>query len=400
MYRFSAYAPYDPLATYYEEYTSTTTIPTYTLQYNLLSLADQQSRLYAQRQQLAAQERDIQRQRAAVLRRIRAQRFREAIEEAEIEDIVEAVFAKDREGDRQMTIAVMYCAPRKQADDRGVLEDAKARRLEQGLPAERELYREMRLREMLDPSPRGPKVAPHPRYRQTPHPRQPETQNDNATLEEETPFVTELPRVSTLRPFPPEQQYVPETPPAINKRGSRRTSIRRDSQSTPVTERGTISGTTSLQSYITLRAKLQAEISSIPLSIRSDVLPTIEEKKVLNSHMSKLEDLLDEVDAVPFPSEPEEMAATRKARREIVAEIVAAIDGIEKHIQPHTPRESPIREQNTEEEGKTSDSEDSEENALIDFEIQRVIRETLARKKEEENSRQSVTIEDVPDSEY
>jgi len=47
-----------------------------------------------------------------------------------------------------------------------------------------------------------------------------------------------------------------------------------------------------------------------------------------------------------------------------------------------------------------TDDEDSEENALIDFEIQRVIRETLARKKDEATSRLSVSVEDVPDDEY
>src|SRR5579862_6659009 len=131
MYRFSTYSPYDPYTTFYTEYTSTTTIPTYTLQYNLLSLADQQSRLYAQKQQLAAEERQIQRQRTAILRRMRAQRFRDAIDEAEIEDIVETILEKDRDGDRMMRDTVMY-HPRFACfnHDREILKDAKTRKLE------------------------------------------------------------------------------------------------------------------------------------------------------------------------------------------------------------------------------------------------------------------------------
>jgi len=398
MYRFSTYSPYDPY-TAYEEYT-TTTIPTYTLQYNLLSLADQQSRLYAQRQQLAAQERELQRQRAAVLRRIRAQRFREAIEEAEVEEIVEAILEKDRDGDRMMKDAVMYSIPRNRADYRGILEEAKARKIQQGLPAEREIYRLLRVREMLDPSPRGPTFVHRPRPRRPSPAQKPRIPDPNTIREdvnvEETPVVSELPRTST-RPFSAEDQYVRETPPAAHKRGSRRTSFRRESQ-TPH-ETPTQIASEPLQLYTILRAKLQAELMTIPLSIRSDVSPTVEEKKVLHVHMAKLEDLLDEVDAVPFPTEPEEMTATRKARRDIVAEIVAAIDGIEKYIQPQTPEQSSVEEM-PDGEVTVTDDEDSEENALIDFEIQRVIRETLARKKDEATSRLSVSVEDVPDDEY
>ena len=39
-----------------------------------------------------------------------------------------------------------------------------------------------------------------------------------------------------------------------------------------------------------------------------------------------------------FPVEPEEAVVTaRKSRRELITDIMAAIDGIEKHIQPGTP---------------------------------------------------------------
>lgn len=82
-----------------------------------------------------------------------------------------------------------------------------------------------------------------------------------------------------------------------------------------------------------------------------------------------------------------------------MTEIVAAIDGIEQHVQPSTPKAGSVVEQGSDSEG---------ENELIDMEIQRVIRETLARKKDEENSglsysgsgRKSVTVEDAYDSEY
>jgi hypothetical protein len=126
----------------------------------------------------------------------------------------------------------------------------------------------------------------------------------------------------------------------------------------------------------------------------------------------KLEDLLNEVDAVDLPTEPiDDVTRTRKARHEIVTDIVAAMDGIERFIQPETPAES-IPET---EESESSDIEDLEETAFVDREIQRVIQETLARKRDEETrnkdedlsskrdsvlSRRSVTVEDVPDEEY
>jgi len=90
----------------------------------------------------------------------------------------------------------------------------------------------------------------------------------------------------------------------------------------------------------------------------------------------------------------DDLATMRRARREIATEIVAAIDEIEQHVQPSTPKAGSVRDE--------SDS-DGENNELIDMEIQRIIQETLARKKDEEGSsvsRRSVTVEDVYDSEY
>lgn len=105
------YNPYEPFTTVYTEYTSSTTVPTYSLQQTLLSLADQQSRIHAQKEQLAAEERRLNRLRTATLRRLRAQRLREAIEEAEIEDIVQHVLERERDGDEAMRDAVMYANP-------------------------------------------------------------------------------------------------------------------------------------------------------------------------------------------------------------------------------------------------------------------------------------------------
>ena len=89
----------------------------------------------------------------------------------------------------------------------------------------------------------------------------------------------------------------------------------------------------------------------------------------------------------------DDLTTTRRPRRGIVTDIVAAIDEIEQRVQPSTPKAGSVQEE----------SDNEAENELIDREIQRAIRETLARKKDEENrgaSRRSVTVEDVYDSEY
>jgi hypothetical protein len=68
---------------------------------------------------------------------------------------------------------------------------------------------------------------------------------------------------------------------------------------------------------------------------------------------------------------------------------------IDRHTQPATPAETSVTEG-----ASTHDESDSEENALIEMEIQRVIQETLARKKDEEVASRMVTVEDVPNAEY
>jgi hypothetical protein len=269
--------------------------------------------------------------------------------------------------------------------------------------------KELQVREMIDPSPRVPQLVMGEPHTSTPvfHiPTYHEHRSPSATavpVHVDTPLVNELP--SQRRSEAPSPEYFLE-PSLKNKRGSRRQSTRRDSQGAehpsmpqPTTK---VHASQTLTSYSLLRTKLQNELSSIPTSIRSDVKPTPDERKLLHHHMAKLEDILYEVDAVPTPSENEEdILQTRKARREVVAEIVNAIDAIERFITPDTPLETSAAETSGDE---ASDAEsEGTEGGLIDEEIQRVIRETLARKKDEDTgsmSRRSVTIEDVPDAEY
>jgi hypothetical protein len=101
--------------TLYAEYISATTVPTHTLQRRLGSLSDRQSRLYAERCRLGEEERQIKQQTGAILRCMRAQRLRDAIDEAEIEDIVETVLEQERDGERAIRDAIMYYSTRKTA---------------------------------------------------------------------------------------------------------------------------------------------------------------------------------------------------------------------------------------------------------------------------------------------
>lgn len=346
--------------------------------------------------------------------------------ESEIEDIVMRIMEQDqhrRMDDREIADAVMYVLSIlvplqfvlfEIAMDvlmstgligREILKQNDPRSTARGwTPAAKELQ----VRELIDPSPRVPQlVMPEPH---TPTPvfhiptyyKHPSTSSP-VPLYVETPVVDELP--SQRRSDAPSPEYYLE-PSLKNKRGSRRQSTRRDSQSAehPSIPQPTarISASQTLTSYSLLRTKLQNELSSIPTSIRSDVKPTPDQRKLLHHHMAKLEDILDEVDAVPTPSENEdEVLLTRKARREVVAEIVNAIDAIERFVTPDTPVET----SGTRTSGDEASDAESEgtEGGLIDEEIQRVIRETLARKKDEDTpsvNRRSVTIEDVPDAEY
>jgi hypothetical protein len=104
---------FEPYSAYYA-YTSTTTVPTYTLQHTLLDLAEQQARINAQRQALEAEERRLRHYRQATLQRMRAQRLREVMGESQIEDIVNQILERDRHGtmkDGEIADAVMYDPP-------------------------------------------------------------------------------------------------------------------------------------------------------------------------------------------------------------------------------------------------------------------------------------------------
>ena len=387
---------YDPFQTVYAEYTSTTTVPTFELHQTLLSLADERSRIQAQKQQLDAEERRLDHLRAATLRRLRAQGYRETIEEPEFEDIIEQILQKNRDEDRAMMDTVMYhhhpkgqkCAKRR---FRGIVNEG-GRNTEYRLPpARREFQRGIQVREMFDPSPMNhfPFLHFHPSSSPT---QERPTIPPAESLQ--TPVIDELPS-SHFQSFVPSQ-YIPETPRTTRKRGSRRGSVRTESVPMPEVRRSyPITPNETLQSYKVLRARLQTELSIIPP--QSNVPPSRELQKTLQHHIGRLEDLLDEVDAVKLPTESEDDADTaRKIRHGLAAEIVTAIDAIEKHIQPETPTDGSVAGG----EGIHEDS-DGEENALIDREIQRVIQETLARKKDEVGtSRRSVTVEDVPDAEY
>jgi hypothetical protein len=379
------YRPFDPMSphtTYYAEYTSTTSIPSYTLQQHLRSLSDRQSRLYTERRRLDDEERQIKRQRQVILRRLRAQRLRDAIEAAEIEHIMETIVEHERDGEQAIAEAVMYpAAPCSRGlTGRNVLSEAKRRELTTGGDARREIYRELKVREMIDPSPRGP-------YRFV-RGRMSRTCNEKVYLPRGTPIVKEIPLTGDL----PRQGYVP-APTTGNslKRGSRRT-IRVEPSYMP----REITLAHPLESYALLREKLQFEVSAIPVSIRRDMSPTPEERIVLGTRVAHLEEILDEVDAVPFDPDADEGDKSRRVRRELVSDIVTAITGIEQVLLPSTPNESPEKE--------TTEEESDEDTELFDREINRVIQETLARKKDDEGDGtregRSVTVEDVEDLEY
>jgi hypothetical protein len=411
MYHYTPYNPHDQYTTYYA-YTQSTTVPTYTLQHTLLSLSDQQSRINAEREALEEEERKIRKHRAATVRRLRAQRLQEAMEERDIEDIVEQILERHRDGDREITETVMYFLLHLSQVafvnlGREILREQRDRKLAQGFPADIEIQREIRVKQMLDPTNEQQSYVPEhnihtpPQYPFNTPQYQSHQLPDPIPLE--TPVVDELPQ--TFSPFGAPQyvpQYVPETT-LKNKRGSRRDSLHPTSRPSDIpsdTPEPVIHASQTLEAFTNIRTKLQHELSTIPVSIRVDVPPSAEERKTLQHHMLKLEDILNEVDAVVLPTDSaDDITRTRGARREIVADIVAAIDGIEKHIQPGTPDAfSGASDTETRE-----DVSDGEENTLIDLEIQRVIRETLARKKDEEvvvSSRRSVTVEDVPDVDY
>jgi hypothetical protein len=413
---YNYYHPYDPYGQMYSMYTSTTTVPTYTLHQTLMSLSDQQSQLYTQREQLANEEERLRRLRAVTLQRIRAQRLHETLDESDFEDTAGNVYAEEEEEgrndeDQAMRETVMYCSRypcRSFAEQfyRGILNDARARRMSTGLPTSREFQREIRVREMLDPSPRVSTTpfnsfhfqTTQPQFH-TPPPVPPKIEIPQSPRHfQDTPVVTEVPQ--EYFPFPAQPQYFPEPPPLGNKRGSRRDSVRRDSRPLPESRPPPqVPVQQTLNSYAVLRNRLERELSTVPLSIQEDMPPTPDEQKTLQHLVHKLEEIITEVDGVKLLTEQEDAVnIARKIRRELITDIMAAIDAIEQHIQPGTPSAagttSPTRE----------GSDDDYRPATFDQDFQQAIQEVLARNGDAgagaSASRRSVTVEDVPDSEY
>jgi hypothetical protein len=151
-----------------------------------------------------------------------------------------------------------------------------------------------------------------------------------------------------------------------------------------------------MHSLSAIRAKAHSELISIPPTIRTDVAPSPQELKALQIHAKRLEDIIAEADVVSLPTtSSEDYATARRERKEIVDSIVAAIDGIERFLQPSTPSGGAVAEAES-----FSEESDIEDDTYFNQEIQQVIQETLARKKDEDSvPRRFVTVEDVSDSE-
>jgi hypothetical protein len=219
----------------------------------------------------------------------------------------------------------------------------------------------------------------------------------------EPPLIDELP--PSLAPPPQHPQYFPEPQSNLNKRGSRRDStIRRDSAihpPTPPASTATIPQT--LANFTSLRASLHAELASIPPTISGDVAPTPQERTILQNYLHRLEDILYRVDAVEFPTDipAEDVSSLRRERSDLVSAINLSLAGIEQHLQPGTP--SVGSTPGLAELEDVSEDDIDDDDAVYNVEIQRIIQETLGRKKDEELlslSRRSVTVEDVPDAQY
>ena len=395
---FHFYNPYEPYTTVYSEYTSTTMVPTYALQQTLLSLSDQQSRIRAQREELDAEERHIQQRRDSILKRIRAQQYQQTqtFLQSDDEKLIGQILEESHNEDQAMNDSVMYAntnfgnCPYAKCSCRQVLHQ---RRHEDGHPSGREYLKEIKVREMVDPSPMAhsfhypqyhipsPPMHPHPHFPPSPTPFT------------NTPVVDEVP---AFRPFA-QPQYFPEPSLSMNKRGTRRDSLRRNTYPTPDTHvTPLVTAEQAIHSLNVIRAKFQSELNSIPPTIRTDIPASAQELRFLQIHGKRLEDIIAEVDAVALPTTSSvDYTMARSERKGLVDSIVAAIDGIEKFLLPNTPSGSAAA-------GAESIDEESdiEEYAHYDEEVQRVIQETLARKKDEDNvPRRTVTVEDVSDFE-
>jgi hypothetical protein len=272
-----------------------------------------------------------------------------------------------------------------------------------GLPSSREFKKEIHVRESLDLSPRNPSIQFH-----VPSTSQPQFQDPfrGQTQFQESPKMNQFVDTAVINEVPAyrlppstQSQYIYETPSLMNKRGSRRDSLRRESHSSLDLQR-TLSVTIeqALASIETFRTNTMEELSSIPSTIQFNVPATADEQKALSTCVGRLEDILINVEKVALPTESlEDRLTVRKARQELVALIITALDKIEGFIQPKTPSTvtslSPTVVPTT---GIPEESDDEDDESYE--EIERNILETLSRKKPE--VRRSVTVEDVPDSEY
>jgi hypothetical protein len=404
----------------YTMYTATAHVPEYALHSTLMSINNDQSQIRAQMQRLHEQDALLRRQRQAALRRLRQQRYASTVTGGmSYASISEADFEDDYDED-EVNEGIRFDNRLFKTDrDRQVYE--RVRRMSHVQPPSREYKREMLVREMLDPTPETyasifpiPVVtahhvqysphhhaaqAPHFPHRQsTPQFHPQPTPSPHAAFME-PPLIDELPPSLALPPQQP--QYFPEPHANLNKRGSRRDStIRRDSAIPPPTPpASTTTIPQTMANFTNLRASLNAELASIPPTIRQDVAPTPPERVVLQSYLHRLEDILFRVDAVEFPTDisAEDVASLRRERADLVSAINRSLAGIEQHLQPGTPSVGGMAE--LEDVSEDDDADDVAYNA----EIQRIIQETLGRKKDEEvssSSRRSVTVEDVLDAQY
>jgi hypothetical protein len=422
--------PYQPAMGTYAMYTTTASVPVYAVNSTLMSLNNDESRIHAEMQQLREREMLVRRHRAAALRRLRAQRLASVVAGSmghpAYDDTTEEDDFEDEDDEEQLNEQIRYAFrgfPAEPAHREGY---ERARRLSHGLPRSREYRREILVREILDPttsphtsipfpipigaahqapySPHHHHGAPpfgyhhHHHYHQTPQ-VQPQRVAPTQYAFVDPPVIEEL--SPSIQAPPTQPQYVPETH-MMNKRGSRRGSIRRDSvtptQEPPRSAAPTVAQT--LQKYTDLRGTLMTELGNIPDTIVLGVAPTFEEREILQQHMRVLEEILLRVDSVEILEDlsPEDRVSIRRARGELVTSINSVLVGIEQHLQPGTPSGSagsmtvPLE--------REEEKEDVDDVAFSET-IHRSIQETLGRKKDEGVlPRRSVTVEDVPDAQY
>jgi len=426
----------------YAMYTSTADVPLYTLNGNVMSLNDAESRLSAQMRELHQEQEYIRHSRAVALHRMRAQRLASVMAGAmAYDDTTEEEELEEEFDEEALNHQIRYLwLNRRSAEHLNREMAARARRLSHGPQSSREYQREILVRGMLDPTPSTYTSIPFPipvvtahHVHQGPHHRPPpgaatppqfrhysipemHPQHAPGTMHNglmESPIIDELPP-SIEPPAPTPPQYFPEPQPNPNKRGSRRPSFRRDSMvptptpphDTPHPLDAAARVAETHRKYADLRAELNKELSSIPRTIDIDAPPTQNERVLLQAHMLRLEEVLLRADAIAIPLDVprEDVSSLRGARGDLVSSINVTLAGIEQYLQPGTPSGSAGSVTATTATDLEELIEDHEDDAVFNEEIQRVIQATLGRKKDEDlvapTPRRSVTIEDVPDHQY